>query len=122
MSIFFTIYTSKRHSTPICNLLAIYHFYSDTDARDNSRESRKGSGGAMVLHPRAQSRPPFSFVLHSFGFRPDNHVATLRISAANSPLFPVNAPTKSSVERTPDYDRREPATTITPTRVNYREF
>lgn len=34
-----------------------------------------------------------------------NHVATLRILAANSLLFPVNAPTKSSAGRTPDCGR-----------------
>lgn len=64
---FFLRYTSKRYSTPIYNLLAIYHFCSDTGVRYNSRESRKGSKETWVLHPRVQSRPLFSFVLHSFG-------------------------------------------------------
>jgi len=89
----------RRHSIIFLRYII---FRSDTGAQDNSRESRKGSKGAWSCI-RTHDHGRFSFVLLRLS---SNHVATLRISTADSPLFPVNAPTKSSAGRTPDCGQR----------------
>lgn len=95
-------------------------FRSDTGARDNSRESRKGSKGSTVVHPRTRSRPPFFLCAGLLRFfRP-----------ITSPRFVSRPPTRpcsqSMHRRSLPLDAHLTAAsvtaTITPTRADYRDL
>lgn len=98
------IYRSE-YSTPLCNLSAIYHFsqwYGRGIIRGSHERARKGARSCIRAHNHGRR---FSFVPVSSVFRPITSPRFVS-STANSPLFPVNAPAKSSAGRTPDCGRR----------------
>lgn len=106
----------RRHSIIFLRYII---FRSDTGARNNSRESRKGSKGTRSCIRAHDHGRCFSFVSDSFVFRP-----------ITSPRFVSRPPTRpcsqSMHRRSLPLDAHLTAAsvtaTITPTRADYREL